>query len=175
MRAFGKRGAFEDISKFYTDQNLKDVMGPFLPAVTDGGKQYMMPTNFTTWGFFYNKESFERVGISPPKTWDKLLAAAAKLKAANVIPFTIGTRDLWANDLWFDYLDLRLNGLDFHMALIDGKESYTDDRVKKVFATWQQPIEKGYFWKTRRPMAGRRRSLCSLKLRRQCICWGPTS
>ena len=65
MRAFGKRGAFEDISKFYTDQNLKDVMGPFLPAVTDGGKQYMMPTNFTTWGFFYNKESFERVGVAP--------------------------------------------------------------------------------------------------------------
>lgn len=145
MRAFSKRGAFEDISKFYTDQNLKEVMAPFLPAVTDGGKQFMMPTNFTTWGFFYNKEVFERVGVTPPKTWDELMAAAAKLKAAGVIPFTIGTRDLWANDLWFDYLDLRLNGLDFHMALMDGKESYTDERVKKVFATWQQPIEKGYF------------------------------
>lgn len=145
MRAFSKRGAFEDISKFYTDQNLKDVMGPFIPAVTDGGKQFMMPTNFTTWGFFYNKEVFERVGVTPPRTWDELMAAAAKLKAAGVIPFTIGTRDLWANDLWFDYLDLRLNGLDFHMALMDGKESYTDERVKKVFATWQQPIEKGYF------------------------------
>jgi multiple sugar transport system substrate-binding protein len=31
------------------------------------------------------------------------------------------------------------------MALMDGKESYTDERVKKVFATWQQPIEKSYF------------------------------
>ena len=56
MRAFSKRGAFEDISRFYADQNLKDVMAPFLPAVTDGGKQFMMPTNFTTWGFFYNKD-----------------------------------------------------------------------------------------------------------------------
>jgi multiple sugar transport system substrate-binding protein len=31
------------------------------------------------------------------------------------------------------------------MYLMDGKESYTDERVKKVFSTWKQPIEKGYF------------------------------
>jgi multiple sugar transport system substrate-binding protein len=145
MRAFTKRNLFEDLTGFYAENGLTEPMKPFLPAVDDGGKLFMMPTNFTTWGFFYNKEVFEKAGVSPPKTWEQLMDAAAKLKAAGVVPFTIGTRDLWANDLWFDYLDLRANGLDFHMQLMDGKVSYTDARVKKVFGMWADPIAKGYF------------------------------
>jgi multiple sugar transport system substrate-binding protein len=145
MRAFTKRNLFEDMTSFYAETKLSGPMAPFLPAVSDGGKQFMMPTNFTTWGFFYNKDVFEKAGITPPRSWDELMAAAAKLKAAGITPFTIGTRDLWANDLWFDYLDLRLNGLEFHMGLMDGKESYTDPRVKTVFSTWGEAIQKGYF------------------------------
>ena len=73
------------------------------------------------------------------------MAAAAKLKQAGITPFAIGTRDLWANDLWFDYLDMRINGLDFHMQLMDGKIKYTDPRVKTVFERWKSVIDKGFF------------------------------
>jgi multiple sugar transport system substrate-binding protein len=145
MRAFTKRNLFEDLTSFFAEQKLDEPMKPFLAAVSDGDKRFMLPTNFTTWGFYYNKDLFEKAGLTPPKTWDELMAAAGKLKASGVIPFTIGTRDLWANDLWFDYLNLRENGLDFHMALMDGKESYTDPRIKKVFDLWAEPIKKGYF------------------------------
>jgi multiple sugar transport system substrate-binding protein len=145
MRTFTKRNLFDDLTGFFAEQKLNEPMKPFLAAVSDGDKRMMMPTNFTTWGFYYNKELFKKVGVEPPKTWVDLMAAAAKLKAAGLIPFTIGTRDLWANDLWFDYLDLRENGLDFHMRLMDGKESYTDPRVKKVFSLWAEPVAKGYF------------------------------
>jgi len=145
MRAFTKRDLFEDISDFYAKNDLAKPMAPFMTAVSDGGKQYMMPTNFNTWGFFYNKEVFAKLDIQPPKTWDELMAAAAKIKAAGIVPFTIGTRDLWANALWFDYLTKRINGLDFYNAIVEGKASYTDPRMKKVFDTWSVPIEKGYF------------------------------
>lgn len=145
MRAFTKRNLFEDLSSFYQANGLTEPMKPFIPAVSDNGKQYMMPTTFSTWGFFYKKDVFEKHGITPPKTWDDLMAVAAKLKENGIVPFTIGTRDLWANDLWFDYLDLGINGLDFHMQLMDGKVPYTDPRVKEVFARWREPIEKGYF------------------------------
>lgn len=145
MRAFTKRNLFEDLSGFLKENNLTESMKPFIPAVTDGDKQYMMPTNMTTWGFYYNKQVFDKAGVKPPATWADLMAAAAKLKAAGVTPFTIGTRDLWANSLWFDYLNLRTNGLAFHMDLMDGKVAYTDPRVKKVFALWADPIKKGYF------------------------------
>lgn len=145
MRAFTKRNLFEDLSGFLKENNLTESMKPFIPAVTDGDKQYMMPTNMTTWGFYYNKQVFDRAGVKPPATWADLMAAAAKLKAAGFVPFTVGTRDLWANSLWFDYLNLRTNGLAFHMDLMDGKVAYTDPRVKKVFALWADPIKKGYF------------------------------
>jgi len=145
MRAFTRRNLFEDISSLYSEAKLAEPMAPFIPAVTDNGKQYMMPTTFSTWGFFYKKDIFGKMGLTPPKTWDELMAAAAKIKAAGITPFTIGTRDLWANCLWFDYLNLRMHGLDFHMQLMEGKASYTDPRVKEVFARWREPIEKGYF------------------------------
>jgi len=145
MRAFTKRNLFDDLTGFFSEQRLEEPMKPFLEAVSDGDKRYMLPTNFTTWGFYYNKEIFEKAGIAVPKTWEELMTAAAKLKASGVLPFTIGVRDLWANDLWFDYLNLRENGLEFHMELMDGKASYTDPRVKKVFSLWAEPIKKGYF------------------------------
>jgi multiple sugar transport system substrate-binding protein len=145
MRAFTQRKLFDDISDIFQQENLYGPMKPFVPAVSDGRKQYMLPTQYTAWGFFYNKELFAKAGVTPPKTWDELMAVADKLKKSDVMPFTSGTRDLWANDLWFDYLDLRLNGLDFHMQLMDGKIQYTDPRVKAVFSQWQEPIDKGYF------------------------------
>ncbi len=38
----------------------------------------------------------------------------------------------------FDQLNFRLNGYQFHMDLMAGKESWTDDRVKDVFALWTE-------------------------------------
>jgi len=37
----------------------------------------------------------------------------------------------------FDYLNMRTNGYQFHMDLMAHKESWTDDKVKKVFQTWK--------------------------------------
>jgi multiple sugar transport system substrate-binding protein len=53
---------------------------------------------------------------------------------------------------WFDILDLRLNGYDFHLALLDGREKWTDSRVRAVFETWRrvipylQPAALGRSW-----------------------------
>jgi multiple sugar transport system substrate-binding protein len=52
----------------------------------------------------------------------------------------------------FDQLNFRLNGYQFHMDLMAGKESWTDDRVKQVFALWtellplQQADPNGRTW-----------------------------
>src|SRR3712207_8803469 len=36
----------------------------------------------------------------------------------------------------FDQLNFRMNGYQFHVDLMAGKESWTDERVKNVFTTW---------------------------------------
>lgn len=145
MRAFTQRDLFEDLTSFFEENELKGPMAPFIDAVSDGEQQYMMPTNFNVWGFFYNKAVFEKFEIQPPKTWDELMTAAAKLKENEVVPFAIGTRDLWANALWFDFLTKRTAGLDYYMELMDGKTPYTDEKIKHIFDIWKDPIDKGYF------------------------------
>jgi multiple sugar transport system substrate-binding protein len=52
---------------------------------------------------------------------------------------------LWTAAGWFDYLNLRINCLDFHMQLMAGEVPYTDQRVKDVFAKWRQLVEPGYY------------------------------
>jgi multiple sugar transport system substrate-binding protein len=38
----------------------------------------------------------------------------------------------------FDMLNLRINGYDFHISLMGGKESWTDERVTDVFTHWSE-------------------------------------
>jgi multiple sugar transport system substrate-binding protein len=149
MRAFSRRGLFEEMGSFYDQQNLREPMRQFIPALTDDGtatgKIYGLPTSFSTWGFFYRKDIFERLNLRPAGTWTELMALAAALKQNGIVPFTIGTRDLWTNCLWHDYLSLRMHGLEYYQQLTGGEIPYTDPRVRAVFQMWREPIEKGYF------------------------------
>ena len=67
------------------------------------------------------------------------------LKKNGVTPFAIGTKYLWTAAGWFDFLNLRVNGYDFHMALMDGTISYEDSRLDKVFDLWEELVRKNYF------------------------------
>jgi multiple sugar transport system substrate-binding protein/raffinose/stachyose/melibiose transport system substrate-binding protein len=68
------------------------------------------------------------------------------LKANGVAPIAIGTKYRWTAAAWFDYLNMRVNGPEFHINLMLGKESYDDPRVTKVFTDYWAPlIENGYF------------------------------
>ncbi|GEA61713.1 ABC transporter substrate-binding protein [Vibrio comitans] len=147
MKTFVDRGLFEDVSDIWKDNNMVQDFASAAPAMTVDGKQYGVPYTYYQWGIYYRKDIFDKHGIAEPKTWDELKAASAKLKENDVTPFTIGTKYLWTAAGWFDYLNLRTNGLDFHIQLMDGKVPYTDDRVKKTFENWAELVEPGYFLK----------------------------
>jgi multiple sugar transport system substrate-binding protein len=83
--------------------------------------------------------------VEAPRTWSDLVSACDRLKARSIEPFAIGTRDLWPAAAWFDYLDLRENGLAFHMELMQGRVAYTDRRVRRVFDRWRTLVERGCF------------------------------
>ncbi|RBO82725.1 ABC transporter substrate-binding protein [Marinomonas aquiplantarum] len=147
MKAFVDRGLFEDVSDLWDNNGLKKDMASAAPAMTIDGKQWGMPYTYYQWGIYYRKDIFENLGLSEPKTWDEFLAVNAKLKANDVTPVTIGTKYLWTAAGWFDYLNMRTNGLAFHIDLMDGKIPYTDPRVRKTFENWKVLVDKGYFLK----------------------------
>ncbi|PWE53289.1 sugar ABC transporter substrate-binding protein [Metarhizobium album] len=145
MAPFVKAGLFEDVTDVWTANGLDEQLKSSAPSMTIDGKKWGMPYTYYQWGIYYRKDIFAEQGITPPKTWAELLAASEKLKAAGVTPFTIGTKALWPTAGWFDYLDLRVNGYEFHMDLTAGKIPYTDPRVKTVFEKWGELVKADYF------------------------------
>jgi multiple sugar transport system substrate-binding protein len=132
----------------FTPQVSEELGKVATDLVTADGKQYGVPYTYYQWGIYYRKDLFANAGVTePPKTWDEYLAACEKIKASGVEPIVIGSKDLWPTAGWFDYINLRLNGYDFHMDLMAGKVPYTDERVRALFQKWGELVEKGYFVK----------------------------
>ncbi|HSI57113.1 MAG TPA: extracellular solute-binding protein [Ideonella sp.] len=146
MSYYARRGLLEDISADWTRNGWDTSFASLKEASSYKGQQYALPTDYFSWGVFYRKDLFDKAGIKgEPKSWDDFLAACKKLKAAGITPIAVGGRDAWTLAVWFDYLDLRINGYKFHMQLMNGEVAYTDPRVKKVFAAWKTLIDGNYF------------------------------
>jgi multiple sugar transport system substrate-binding protein len=145
MKAFVDRGLFDDVSDLWTKNKWDEEFKTTLSAMTVNDKQWGIPTTYSFWGVFYRKDIFEKLGIAVPKTWEEFIAAANKLKENGIIPFTIGTKDVWTPAGWFDILNMRINGYDFHIQLMDGKVSYSDERVKAVFAKWKELVDGKFY------------------------------
>lgn len=145
MKAFVDRGLLEDVSDIWEENDLTTAMGSAVSAMTIDGAQWGVPYSYYQWGMYYRTDLFEQAGIGVPETFDDLLAACGALRAEGIAPVTIGTKFLWTAAGWFDYLNLRTNGLDFHMELMAGDVPYTDPRVVAVFDNWKKLIEADCF------------------------------
>lgn len=121
----------------------------FSEAVNQGctydGKKYFLPLTQHYVPFFYNKAVFEKVGVTPPKTWEEFLEVCAKLKAAGIVPIALGSRERWPAQFWLDYPLLRTAGPEYRAKLMAGEASYTDPEVVKAFELWKDLLDKGYF------------------------------
>lgn len=146
-RFFIDRGLIMDISDVWEEQGWNESYPRGLQALsTVDDKQYFVPTNYYWWAVYYRPSMYEEAGItSVPETWDELLATCDALNDAGYIPFTIGTKFRWTTAAWFDYLNMRINGPEFHIDLMLGKESYADPRVVEVFEHWKQLLDRNCF------------------------------
>lgn len=145
MRTFVDRGLFEDVSDLWEADGLTDAMASSLASMTVDGKQWGVPYTYYQWGVYYRRDIFDKYGLSPPTNWEEMLQVGKTLNENGVRPFTIGTKFLWTAAGWFDYLNLRINGLPFHMELAAGKVPWTDDRIRKVFEYWAVLLENDFY------------------------------
>lgn len=145
MAPFVKAGLLEDVTALWEEQGLNETLRSAASSMTIDDKKWGVPFTYYQWGIYYRKDLFEQQGITIPATWDDLVAASQKLKSAGITPFAIGTKALWPAAGWFDYLDLRINGYEFHKELTAGKVPYTDPRVRAVFEKWAVLAKMGAF------------------------------
>ncbi|WP_170341262.1 ABC transporter substrate-binding protein [Ruegeria arenilitoris] len=145
MKPYVEAGLFEDVSDLWAEPEIAENLASTKGAMTIDGKQWGVPYTYYQWGVYYRKDIFDELGLSEPTTWEEELANCQKIVDSGRACYTIGTKFLWTAGGWFDYLNMRTNGFDFHQQLANGEVSWEDDRVKQTFANWKQLIDMGAF------------------------------
>ncbi|MEU2925834.1 substrate-binding domain-containing protein [Streptomyces sp. NPDC007251] len=111
-------------------------------CTSSSGKKVFVPSTYYWWGMFYRKSHFAKWGVKEPKTWDEFLGLCDKLKSKGVAPIGLGAggNTPWVASAWFDYLNIRINGADYHRQLLAGKHRFDDPEVRKVFDRWTEVL-----------------------------------
>lgn len=144
MLPYVEPGLFEDVSDLWEGE-LSSELASTKAAMTIDGKQWGVPYSYYQWGVYYRKDIYDELGLSEPKTWEELKSNCQAVLDSGRKCFTIGTKFLWTAAGWFDYLNMRQNGYEFHMDLTAGKVPWTDQRVRDTFARWRELIDMGAF------------------------------
>jgi multiple sugar transport system substrate-binding protein len=151
MQFFASKGYLADISDVWSSlQGFSDA----LKGASTGadGKQYFVPLYNYVWNLFYRKSTFDAKGYKAPATWDDFIALCKQIVADKGIPLGLSDKDGWPAMGTFDIINMRKNGYQFHVDLMAGKKSWTDQKVKDVFGLWStlfpyyQPGANGRTW-----------------------------
>jgi len=146
MRFFSERGLAADITDVWMENDWEDVMPAGVQRLSAvGDAYYFVPQAYYWWAMYYRTDIYDELGLSVPETWDAFLDNCRALDDAGYIPVTLGSRFGWPAAGWFDYLNMRVNGPEFHIRLLDGLESYESEEVRNTFAHWQQAMDAGCF------------------------------
>ncbi len=99
-------GLTRDLSEDAKDTIAK--LGGSVGGFQVDDKTYALPFSLGVVGFWYNKALFEQAGVTDvPKTWDEMYGVFDKLKAANIIPMSVGAGDGWPSAHYWYYFSLR--------------------------------------------------------------------
>ncbi|MFJ9374837.1 ABC transporter substrate-binding protein [Streptomyces sp. NPDC101455] len=142
--AYAKKNLLLDLDEAWTSSaDLKRYSKALNSLCTaSSGKKVFVPNTYYWWGMFYRKSNFAKWGVTEPKTWDEFLDLCDKFKSKGVTPIGLGAGGgtAWVASAWFDYLDIRINGAEYHRQLLAGKHRFDDPEVRKVFDRWQEVL-----------------------------------
>jgi multiple sugar transport system substrate-binding protein len=138
MRFFAEKGLTGDLSEVWSK-----VSGGYEPALKEAstasdGKQYLIPFIQYPWGVFYRKSVWQQRGYEQPKTLDELVALSTRMQSDGLVPIAFAQKQGWPGMGTFDQLNFRVNGYQFHVDLMAGKEDWQGPKVREVFDTWKR-------------------------------------
>jgi len=91
-----ERGLMVNLSPYLAAHNphtglpwIRTLNAQFLERFKTGGDVSFIPLDFIEIGFYYNADLFLRMGLREPKTWEEMLATAARIQQAGIIPFAV--------------------------------------------------------------------------------------
>jgi ABC-type sugar transport system, periplasmic component len=122
--------------KVNADSEWKALYSPAaLNTNSRNGKIYASSVEGSVVGYFYNKDLFQKAGITEPaKTWDEFFQQCDKLKAAGITPLAMDTADsAWVTQLWWGAMVATSNdsGLKF-MQTMNPSDYNTPEMIAAV-------------------------------------------
>ncbi|HWG23533.1 carbohydrate ABC transporter substrate-binding protein [Actinospica sp.] len=140
MQYFASQGLASNVNDVWT--KIGGSYTDAMKAQSKGadGNYYFVPFDYYPWAVFYSKSLWASKGYTEPTTWDEYIALAKKMKTDGLIPISFTDKDGWPAMGTFDYLNMRINGYDFHINLMRTGQGWNSSQVAAVFDQWKQLI-----------------------------------
>lgn len=75
------------------DGCIANINDKALELTSVDGKNYFAPMSYNTTGIYYNKKTYEELGLKIPNTWDELIANCDKIVEEGLTPFTFQSKN----------------------------------------------------------------------------------
>ncbi len=145
QKAFIDAGYLDSVNDIWQKTNFESRINPvWVKTLKFNGTVYSVPINAhrTNW-LWYNKNLLAQAGVQAPESYEALLEAAKKVKAAspNVWPISLGTREkVWSTYL-YDMNLLTAGGPDFYERADTGQIDFrTDATFRKAMQQYADLI-----------------------------------
>lgn len=93
---------------------------------------------------YYNKDIFAKNGLTPPETYEQLLAVCEKLKQAGIKPFQTGEKDIWRLGHLHNNIVYKTLGVGAAKRLADRTLSYDSPEMIGTYQKIYDMLGKGY-------------------------------
>lgn len=142
MQFYSDQGLLADISDVWDEIGDQFENSYKIASTGSDGKQYFLPTSWYPWGLHYRKSTMVELGLDPESiaTWDDLIKLCEATQKKGLIGYALGDKGGWEAMGTFDVINARVNGYQYHVDLLAGKEKWTDPRTLEVFKYWEQLI-----------------------------------
>lgn len=150
VRPTGDLGAGGLIVDLKAAMGASGALDDVLPAVISTeenvyGGLVSMPYQYNIEGIWFNKKIFADNGVTEPKTWEELVAAADKLKAAGVTPITQAGAAGWPLTRLMGMYIVRNVGPQAMFDIRDDKAKLTDEGYLAGAKALADFAAKGFF------------------------------
>ncbi|MGW0817292.1 ABC transporter substrate-binding protein [Streptomyces viridiviolaceus] len=141
-----KNGDLLDLTPLLAENGLKTKFAPsMLTGFRSGSIQYGVPYQALITGFYYNKDILNEHKVAVPETFDDLLGAVKKLKAAGVVPIAQGANNssfsVWAFLTMLDRFGYEAKYPD----ILSGKARYDNPDFLRLYEHVHELAKAGAF------------------------------
>ena len=164
------QGLLTPVSSVIDDKHIAaSIPAPVLKQVTYNDQVQGLPFAQYAWGFYYNKDVFAQLNLSPPKSWQEFVSLCETLRENGITPLIQANYEQWPLLAWLDYLSLKTGGPTLRHKLIEG-DLLNQEEKHRLAQDFQWLSESNLFfagnhawrWQQTLPSVARKRAAMTL-------------